>query len=125
LKLGSAEGTFGIEVQPDLSDIERITATFFDASGMLVGTFTRDVNGNGGALLFAGSSTDPFKTVTLTDSGPGGTCAPTTVCDFAIANPRFSVAAIPEPAPVLLVVTSFAALQVLRLLSLWFRRRRA
>jgi hypothetical protein len=116
LTLSSAEATFGFEVQPDLSDIERITAIFFDASGMRVGTITRDVSGNGGALLFAGSSSVSFKTVMVTDSGPGGTCPATSVCDFAIANPRFGLTAIPEPAPALLAFTSLAALQILRLL---------
>lgn len=89
---------------------------------MKVGSFTRDVSGNGGALLFAGSSSDPFKTVMLTDSGPGGTCAATSFCDFAIANPRFSLTPIPEPASVLLVVISLAALPVLRLLRATARK---
>jgi hypothetical protein len=113
MTLSMAEGTFGFEAQPDLSDVEKMTATFFDAAGNKVGSISGNVSGNGGALLFAASSNDPFKTVTLTDSGPvpmctgstcsAGGCPAGAVCDFAIANLRYNSASIPEPPPALLV----------------------
>lgn len=117
MTLSSTESIFGFEAQPELSDTESITADFFDSSGTKVGSISRDVSGNGGALLFAASSNDPFKTVRLTDAGPRSGCPTGDVCDFAIANVRFSPTAIPEPASVLLLaagLAGFAAPKLLR-----------
>lgn len=85
---------FGFEAQPDLSDIEVMKATYYDAANTSLGNVTLNVSGNVGALLFAVSSSLPdIAKIDLTDLGPKGTgCA---ACDFAIAEVRF--ATIPEP----------------------------
>jgi hypothetical protein len=108
--LSSPEKIFGFEAQPNNPQVESMTADFFDAGGNLVGSITLTPSGYFGAKLFAASSNTPFKSVILTDNGPGGTCPNGAVCDFAIANVRFSPNPVPEPASVLLLGTSLAAL---------------
>lgn len=108
--LSSPEKIFGFEAQPNNPEIESMTASFFDAGGNLVGSITLTPSGYFGAELFAASSDTAFKSVILTDNGPKGTCANGTICDFAIANVRFSPNPIPELPSVLLLGTSLAAL---------------
>ena len=84
---------FGFEAEPNEFAVDSITAQFFGSAG-LEGTITRDVNGFGGALLFAAQSTDPFTSVVVTSN-----------VDFGIAEVRYAVSgyAIPEPGTFLLV----------------------
>lgn len=104
LTLSKPESVFGFEVQPDLSDDEWIKATFFDASNKNLGSIERDVSGNAGALLFALSSDTPIKTVDLTDLSSNHLgCPAGSICDFAIAEVRFSPNPIPEPAAAVLI----------------------
>ena len=85
--------TAGFELQPDLYASETIQAAFYNQSGGLIGTITRDVNGYAGALLFA-----------LQDDSPGQSIGYILVTDeagddFAIAELRAgnSPAELPEP----------------------------
>ena len=108
--------TFGFEAQPDSSGLDAMTATFYNGATSL-GTISLKVSGNGGAMLFAASSDTAFTKVVLTDttsSGPAA-CAQPNCDDFAIANVRFSSNPIPEPASLLLLGTSIAALGLRKL----------
>jgi len=75
----------GVEAEPDLFQVDTMQATFRNAKGKATGVITQDVNGSGGALLFAGKNAKKkakwSKTVEVTDlSGD----------DFAIAHIRVS-----------------------------------
>lgn len=113
---GVAVKTFGFEAQPDSSSVDAMTATFYNGATVL-GSIPLNVSGNGGALLFAASSNTAFTKVVLTDSTSGGpaTCTQPNCDDFAIANVRFSSNAVPEPASVLLLGTSIAAIGLRKL----------
>ena len=76
LTLSGAVMLFGFEAQPNTTVVSAITATFFNGISM-VGQVVRDVDGNGGALLFAASSTTAFDRVVVSS-----------VDDFAIAQVR-------------------------------------
>jgi hypothetical protein len=80
---------FGIEAQPNTSVVSSIDASFF-AGANLVGEIAIDVDGDGGARLFAASSTTPFDKVLITSSD-----------DFAIAQVR---AIVPEPSSLTMLV---------------------
>ncbi len=81
--------TFGLEVEPDNGAREQTTAAFYDGPN-LVGTIDLFPDGNGGALLFAASTTtSPFTSVVITNL---------TGDDFAIARQRFALVQTPEPA---------------------------
>jgi hypothetical protein len=104
IDLSSPVGTFGLEAEPGPIGAFNITASFFDSGG-LVGTITRSVNGNAGALLFAASTTTTsFNRVDLSSSQ-----------DFAIANLRYTSAAnVPEPSTVTLCLIGGGVLVLFR-----------
>jgi hypothetical protein len=78
---------FGVELEPDdIANSHVITATYL-LSGNPVGTIQQNVNGNGGALLFAASG-GPFDSVEVTSD-----------IDFAAAEFRY--AEVPEPSTAL------------------------
>jgi hypothetical protein len=81
---------FGIEAQPNTSVVSSIDASFF-AGANLVGEIAMDVDGDGGARLFAASSTTPFDKVVLTSTD-----------DFAIAQVRAGI--VPEPSSLTMLV---------------------
>jgi hypothetical protein len=81
---------FGIEAQPNTSVVSSIAASFF-AGANLVGEIAIDVDGDGGARLFAASSTTPFDKVVLTS-----------IDDFAIAQVRAGI--VPEPSSLTMLV---------------------
>lgn len=92
ITLGHAATTFGFELQPDNSAAEQTAADFYSGS-RLVGTISLSPNGNGGALLYAASTTTtPFTSVVINDL----TNLADSPKDFAIARQRFILAA-PEP----------------------------
>ena len=81
---------FGLEAQPNTSVVSPILASFFQGAN-LVGEIPLDVDGNGGALLFAASSTTPFDKVVLSSTD-----------DFAIAQVRAGI--VPEPSSLTMLV---------------------
>jgi len=81
-------GIFGFEAQPNTSTVSPIDVTFF-AGITQVGQITLDVDGNGGARLFAALSTVPFDSVVINSTD-----------DFAIAQVRAASALVPEPASI-------------------------
>lgn len=54
---------FGFEAEPDPLGVYAMTAQFYDASGNLLGTISRNVDGNAGARLFAAQSSTPIASV--------------------------------------------------------------
>jgi hypothetical protein len=93
--------TFGFELQGVEYINSQFLVTFLDAGLNSVGSVNLSVNGDGGALLFAGSTTtSPFSRVVInnTSEDAGG---------FAIANLRYT--AVPEPASVAMIAQAIAA----------------
>ncbi len=75
------ENTIGFELEPDNFAVETVQAIFHSSDGMSF-TLTQDVNGQGGALLFAVQDDTPGSVITsvdITDLAGG---------DFAIAQLR-------------------------------------
>ena len=89
---------FGLEAEPDPnlnSPTFLVTENFFNGATN-VGSISMNVNGNGGALLFAGQATAPTSPFTSVNITAGAT-------DFAIAQLRYQLApapplGTPEPA---------------------------
>jgi hypothetical protein len=72
----------GLELEPDLGQVETVQVSFFkghNGTGQLLGTITRNVNGDSGALLFAARMAPGFSSIVITD-GAGD--------DFAIGQLR-------------------------------------
>lgn len=84
--------TFGFELEPNQLGPFNFTAAFRNGT-TTVGSITRNVDGDAGALLFAGVSTGPSLPFTNVLISGGGQ-------DFAIAQPRFVTAAAPPVTPV-------------------------
>lgn len=107
ITLSRPASIFGFELEPDFFATEETTADFYSGS-RLVGTIDLFPDGNGGALLFAASTTtDPFTSVVINDLAGN---------DFAIARQRFALASVatPEPATYGLFGLSLGALYLLR-----------
>ena len=75
----------GVEAEPNALEVETIQATFRNAKGKATGVITNDVNGDAGALLFAGKNAKKkakwSTTLEVTDLSGG---------DFGIAELRVS-----------------------------------
>ncbi len=84
-----------LEVEPDAFAVETISVTFNDQFGQPIATIIRDVNGSGGALLFALQDDTPGKWISHIDVEDlnGG--------DFAIAELRQGNS-VPEPGTLLM-----------------------
>lgn len=105
INLSSAVTTFGVEVEPDISQPESTTVDFFSGS-QLVGTIGLSPDGDSGALLFAASThTNPFTSVVIRNL---------TGDDFAIARQRFALpaTATPEPGSLQLLGAAFVVAAV-------------
>ena len=98
ISLSKPASTFGLEIEPDNHNTERTTVQYYDGS-KLVGTVDLSPNGNGGALLFAASTTTSPFTRILINNLPGD--------DFSIARQRFTIASTPPP-PTVPEPTTFA-----------------
>lgn len=82
LTLSSPTTTFGLEIEPSAFSVHSVTVTFMNGSTTL-GSVTRSVDGNAGALLFAATNTTPITSVVLSvPSAAGG---------FAIGQFRFAL----------------------------------
>jgi len=88
--LAAHDNTAGFEFEPDAFAVETISVTFNDQNGLPIATITRDVNGLGGALLFALQDDTPGKWISHID------IVNTTGNDFAIAELRQGNS-VPEP----------------------------
>ena len=106
INLSSPVGRFGFEAQPNTSVVSSMLASFF-LGASLIGEIPLDVDGSGGAKLFAASSTDLFDTVVLSSTD-----------DFAIAQVR--VGAVPEPG----FLVNLIGLGVVGIPVLWIRSRK-
>lgn len=84
ITLSAPSTTFGVEIEPDTFAAFSFSLAFMNGSTTL-GTITRTVDGNGGALLFAASSSTPITSVVLT--------APSGANGFALAQLRYGGAA--------------------------------
>jgi hypothetical protein len=96
ITFSSGVKTFGFEAEPDNYTTEAMEAIFYSGDAE-VGTLNLSPNGNGGALLFAATtSTDPFTKVAVFNLEGD---------DFAMGRERFSdesLAQTPEPGSVTL-----------------------
>jgi len=110
IDLQQASKTFGLELQGNDFSIQSFSVDFLDASSVLVGTITQNVNGSGGARLFAAmTNTNPFTRIRIN--------AAVAANGFAMAQYRYSAAAVPEPA-------SYAIMAQALLGAGYFRYRR-
>lgn len=69
---GTVMTTGGFEYEPRTQQLETVTVDFYAGpygSGSLVGTITRQVDGNGGALLFAATATNGFASAVVRNKG--------------------------------------------------------
>jgi hypothetical protein len=111
MSLSVPSTTFGFELQGNELNSSQFYVAFMEGVN-LVSFVDLLVDGNGGALLFAGSTTtSPFTSVIITNTSLDSN-------GFAIANLRY--AAVPEPASVAMMVQAFAAVGFYG----WRKRRR-
>lgn len=90
ITLSQASKTFGFELQGAEFVVSTFLVNFFDDQA-LVGSIERNVNGDAGALLFAGYAPNiAFNRIVI--ENPGGNSG-----GWALANIRYSTAAVPEP----------------------------
>lgn len=100
---------WGFEAQPNDFDVFDITVEFYDGA-VLLGSIVRAVDGNSGARLFAAAADfgEQFTSVRIRTDG-----------DFAVAQLRYGLAVIPEPATWGMLIAGFG------MVGFAMRRRRA
>lgn len=101
---------FGFEAQPNPFGEYAMTAQFYDASGNLLGTISRNVDANGGARLYAAQSSTPISSVVFSSN-----------VDWAAGAFRY---ALPTGGPVIPEPTTMALFGAGLLGFLPLRRRR-
>lgn len=86
ITLSQPKNTFGFELETNnfVPASHSVTVTFFNGASTL-GTITRTVTSNSGALLFAATSTTPITSVSISGPTSGG---------FAIAQLRYTATAV-------------------------------
>lgn len=101
LSLSLLSTTFGFELQGNEFITSQFLVTFLDNALNPVGSINLAVDGDGGALLFAASTTtSPFATVVINNTSEDA-------LGFAVANLRYT--AVPEPASVAMIAQAIAA----------------
>ena len=97
-QLATSVNIFGFEAQPNPRALHTMVAKFYDASNNLLGTISREVNGNAGARLFAAHSDVPIAYVVFSSN-----------VDWAVGAFRYGYGTlggdpvIPEPGTMLLM----------------------
>jgi hypothetical protein len=94
---------FGFEAEGGDFSPARFTLEFLSGATSL-GTISRTIVGNAGARILAGESPTAFDHVIVTDTLPQGDNS------FAIAQPRYAVSSVPEPATLTLFGAAVVAL---------------
>jgi hypothetical protein len=94
---------FGVEVEGGDFDAAGFTMNFFSGATLL-GSISRTVVGDGSARVLAGESGVPFDSVVITNHLASGDNS------FAMAEVRYSFAAVPEPNSVFLLGGGFGLL---------------
>lgn len=92
---------FGFEAEPEPTELHNMVAKFYDTSGNLLGSISRDVNGFQGARLFAASSPTPIAYVVFSSD-----------VDWAVGAFRYGqlgAPVIPEPGTMALFGTGLLA----------------
>lgn len=105
MQLSRPVSIFGFEMEPNPLEVKTFNAYFYH-QGNLVGSISREVNGDSGSRLFAFQGT--IDAVQFNGES-----------DFAAGAFRFADATVPEPSSVVLTGAGLVALAVVR------RRRRA
>ncbi len=102
LTLSVLSTTFGFELEGNNRLVSsQFLVTFLDQTLTPVGSINLPVNGNGGALLFAASTTtSPFASVVINNTSNDAD-------GFAMAQLRYT--AVPEPASVAMIAQAIAA----------------
>lgn len=108
--LSTPVSIFGFEAEPNPFSVYNLTAQFYDALGNLLGSISRNVDGNAGARLFAASSPTPISYVVFSGQ-----------VDWAAAAFRY---ALPQGGPVIPEPTTIALFGAGLLGFLPLRRRR-
>lgn len=97
-QLATPVNIFGFEAEPNPFELHTMVAKFYDASDNLLGTISRDVDGNAGARLFAAQSDVPIAYVVFSSD-----------VDWAVGAFRYGYGTlggypvIPEPGTMLLM----------------------
>lgn len=94
---------FGVEAESGDFGVHHFTMAFFEGATLL-GSIARDIEGNAGARILAGESSFAFDRVVITQTTGGGDPS------FAVAEPRYHLAAVAEPATLTLVGAGLATL---------------
>lgn len=108
--LSTPVSVFGFEAEPNPFTVHTMTAQFYDVSGNLLGTISRDVSGVAGARLFAAQSNVPIASVVFSSN-----------VDWAAGAFRY---ALPTGGPVIPEPTTMALFGAGLLGFLPLRRRR-
>jgi hypothetical protein len=118
ITLSAPAQTFGVELEPNLfTPSFTMTATFRDAGGNILGTISRDVLGQGGARLFAGTVNPGFAPIAsvqinIDPSAQG----------FAFAQVRYALSTVAPSGPYVVSSTPSGTVQELSKITVTFNQ---